>query len=58
MSQALRLLAMVLLAGPSIAYFQYQRPVHVSAPGQNYIVVDETVWQHARPDLGDLRLYA
>ncbi len=51
------LVAFVLFAGGSISYFQYQRPVQISGAGQHYITVDETVWKHARPDLGDLRLY-
>ena len=25
---------------------------------QNYFIVDEEIWAHSRPDLGDLRLYA
>jgi hypothetical protein len=52
------LVAFVLVTGPSLAYFRYLRPVEVSSAGQRYITVDETVWKHARPDLGDLRLYA
>ncbi len=52
------LLGFVLAASPSIPYFKYQRPVPTAASGQHYFVVDETVWKHARPDLGDLRLYA
>ena len=51
------LAAMVLFAG-SISYFKYQRPVEVSGTGQRYIAVDENIWRHARPDLGDLRLYS
>src|SRR5215471_15045070 len=46
------------LPSPSIAYFHYQRPVQTSAKGQQYFVVDETIWQHSRADLADLRLYA
>jgi hypothetical protein len=43
---------------PAIAYFSNLREVRVSQPGrQNYFVVDEEIWNHARPDLGDLRLY-
>lgn len=42
----------------SISYFQYLREVQNSGAGQHYVVIDEVVWQHARPDLGDLRLYA
>lgn len=51
-------LALVVLAGPSIPYFKYQRPVQPPAAGQSYLVVDESIWQHARPDLADLRLYS
>ena len=51
------LLAAAALAGPSISYFKYQRPIQTTGPGQHYLVVDESVWQNARPDLGDLRLY-
>jgi hypothetical protein len=43
---------------PSISYFTNLREVSiVAADRQNYIVVDEDVWNHARTDLGDLRLY-
>ena len=51
------LLAVAVLAGPSISYFKYQRPVETTGTGQHYLVVDESVWKSARPDLGDLRLY-
>lgn len=43
---------------PSIAYFTRARSVTVSAPDrQNYAVIDADVWQYARADLADLRLY-
>ena len=58
MKDMLALAALVLFAGPSISYLQYQRPVQLSGAGQHYITVDETVWKHSRPDLGDLRIYA
>jgi Protein of unknown function (DUF3999) len=58
MKTCLGLLALVLWASPSISYFKYQRPVESAGPGQHYFVVDETVWTHARPDLGDLRVFA
>jgi Protein of unknown function (DUF3999) len=52
-------LALVLIAGSSPSYFKYQRAIQApAAAGQHYFVVDETIWQHARPDLSDLRLYA
>lgn len=42
----------------AIPYFTHTREVHIVEPGkQNYFVVDEEIWNHARPDLGDLRLY-
>lgn len=57
MRTCLGLLALVLWAGPPISYFKYQRPVESTGAGQNYFVVEETVWEHARPDLGDLRVF-
>ena len=43
---------------PSISFFSNIRDLRVAAPGrQNYFVVDEELWQHARPDLADLRLF-
>jgi hypothetical protein len=42
----------------AIPYFKQARDVSISAPDhQNYLVVDAAIWGHARPDLGDLRLY-
>lgn len=60
MKITLKLLAFVMFAGASIPYFKYSREVKNagSADQQRYFVVDEAVWQHARPDLGDLRLYS
>jgi len=52
--------AAVVLAtpGPAISYFTNVRDIHISQPGpQNYFVVDEEIWSHARPDLDDLRIY-
>jgi hypothetical protein len=44
--------------GP-FAYFERARNIKVSTPDkQNFIVLDEAVWQHSRADLGDLRLYS
>ena len=48
----------VIFAGPAIQYFQYQRPLQAAPGGQRYVAVDEAIWKHARPDLGDLRLYS
>lgn len=59
MREILGLVAAVALAASGISYFRYQRHVEsANAGGQQYVVVDETIWQHARPDLEDLRLYA
>lgn len=52
------LLAAVIVAGPSIPYFKYQRPVQAQPSGQRFLAVDEQIWKNARPDLGDLRLYS
>jgi hypothetical protein len=39
-------------------YFTEMRDVAISAPDrQNYVVVDQALWSHARPDLADIRLY-
>jgi hypothetical protein len=58
MNIMLPVLAIFLAAGTSISYFKYERPVQLSGSKQQYIAVDETIGQHARADLGDLRLYA
>ena len=57
MRMVLRLVAVALFASASIPYFKHVRDVKGGADHQQYIVVDESVWQHARPDLTDLRLY-
>jgi hypothetical protein len=42
----------------AIPYFTEMRDVTISAPDhQNYVVVDQALWSHARPDLADIRLY-
>lgn len=52
------LLVLALAAGSSLSYFKYQRQVQSNGDnGQRYFAVDEAVWEKARPDLGDLRLY-
>ena len=58
MKNAAWLLACVLLGSPSLSYFKHERPIQLSGAGQQYVIVDETLWKHARSDLGDLRLYA
>src|ERR1700732_4994661 len=53
------LLAIFFAASPSVSYFKHRRQVQaMNSGGQHYIVVDETIWRHARPDLNDLRMYA
>src|ERR1700732_1040787 len=53
------LLAIFFAASPSVSYFKHRRQVQaMNSGGQHYIVVDETFWHHARPDLNDLRMYA
>lgn len=59
-----RLFAMLILFGApavreaAIPYFSYVRDVAIGAPlRQNYIVADTAMWQHARRDLADIRLY-
>ncbi|HLY91853.1 MAG TPA: DUF3999 family protein, partial [Candidatus Angelobacter sp.] len=50
--------ALAVFVSASVPYFKYLREVQAGGAGQHYFVVDEVVWQHARPDLADLRLYA
>lgn len=53
------LLALLLVSEPAISFFKYQRQIGTpSESGQHYTVVDEAVWEHAFPSLGDLRLYS
>jgi hypothetical protein len=52
-------LAILLSTSSAIPYFKYERPIETpAASGQQYAVVDETVWPHALPNLDDLRLFA
>ena len=52
-------LAILLSTSSAIPYFKYERQIETpAASGQQYAVVDETVWPHALPNLDDLRLYA
>jgi len=58
MRTTVALLAALLTAGSSISYFHYQRQLQAfNSSGQHYAVADENLWQHARPDLDDLRIY-
>jgi hypothetical protein len=59
MKVTLGLLAALLITGSSISFFKYERDVPaVTSSGQHYVVVDDGMWQHARPGLNDLRLYS
>ena len=59
MKITLGLLAALLTTSSAISYFHYQRQLQpLNSSGQHYTVVDEAVWQHARPDLSDLRIYS
>lgn len=52
------LLASVFAAGPLVAYFERTRDISASSQlATNYFVVDQEILQHARPDLGDLRIF-
>jgi uncharacterized protein DUF3999 len=52
-------LAIILAISASPSYFKYRRQLQSIKPaGQHYLVVDEALWRHARPDLNDLRMYA
>ena len=52
-------LILALFTDASQSYFRYQRTVQPAASaGQHYVVIDETIWQHSRADLDDLRFYA
>jgi hypothetical protein len=48
----------MLAVSASPSYFKYRRQVHtINSAGQHYIVVDEALWRHARPNLDDIRMY-
>jgi hypothetical protein len=53
------MLFLMLAVGPSISYFKYERPLQTgNSTGQQYVVIDESIWRHSRPDLADVRLYS
>jgi hypothetical protein len=58
MKSALAVITLLFASNASISYFKYQRPVESVGAVQHYVIVDESIWKHARPDLADLRLYA
>ena len=61
-----KLAVLMVAASASISYFKFSRQVQgvgsadpgSTNPNQRYVVVDEAMWQHSRPDLEDVRLYA
>lgn len=56
---ALGVLAAFLAANVSFSYFKYVRQARpAESSGQHYVVVDETLWRHARRDLSDVRIYS
>lgn len=57
MTRIVQIVITIALIGASPSYFKYQRSVQSISSGQQYITVDNVIWQHARPDLGDLRVY-
>jgi hypothetical protein len=62
-SAPIAFLLFAVLAGPNVSepaipYFTNVQDVRIVQPDrQNYVAVDEEIWNHARPDLADLRLY-
>src|SRR3954462_10966252 len=58
---ATAVLSVVLLSGaygPEVRFFSNVRDVSISKlDKQNFLVIDEDIWEHARPDLADIRLY-
>lgn len=53
------LLAIAPVPEPAAGYLSNMRRVQGVVPGkQNYVVLDDEIWEHARHDLGDLRLFA
>jgi hypothetical protein len=52
-------LATALAAEPAVSYFARTREISTSPQHPtNYLVVDEELLRHARPDLADLRIYS
>ena len=59
MRRILGIVVLFLGVSPSIPYFKYERLLNNgNANGQHYVVVDETIWEHALPNLQDLRFYS
>lgn len=54
----LTLLSWIASPDAAVPYFTNVRDVTISLPNQqNYVAVDPEIWNHARRDLADLRLY-
>ena len=49
--------AVALAAAPSPAPPAYERPIEVAAPGRVSVRLDRDVYEAARADLGDLRVW-
>jgi hypothetical protein len=59
MKRVFVLLGILFLAAPFISYFRYQRQVDAAnSSGQHYAVADQSLFQHARQDLADIRIYS
>jgi hypothetical protein len=54
-----QLAVLMVVASASISYFKFSREVQgAGSADQRYVVMDDALWQHSRPDLADVRLYA
>jgi hypothetical protein len=64
-----KLAVLMVVASASISYFKFSREIqgvgsanpgstNQNSTNQSYVVVDDAMWQHSRPDLADVRLYA
>jgi hypothetical protein len=64
-----KLAVLMVVASASISYFKFSREIqgvgsanpgstNQNSTNQTYVVVDDALWQHSRPDLADVRLYA
>jgi hypothetical protein len=51
--------AAILVVTSSLSFFKFERYLQpANSAGQHYVVVDETIWEHAQSDLADVRLYS
>lgn len=59
LANALVLVLIAIEPAANPKYFHEYRELHVTSPTQqNYFVVDQDLWAHARPNLADLRIYS